>query len=221
MLNRVLRCSNKYEFEKEYHLMQRYSATLMRRKPQKSLIQSAAILHHVLEYGAPDQKTLAVGSFEDVVFETLTKMGWSVVGTDPVGPGGVGASVIGLYDDAEGTLQSFVKTHPKIKFDLVFANSVIEHVADDADFFVAMIDVIAPGGVGLLTYDFKEGWVHGDRIPSHSFRFYTPERIEMFCDILKSRNCQLIGEPNWVGTPDFEWEGVQYSFAGLAFRKGN
>jgi hypothetical protein len=219
MLNRVLYCDDKQEFAEAFSLMQRHSFALMRRKPARSLIQSAAMLQHILEYGSSSEDILAIGSFEDVVFETLTKMAWSVLGTDPVDPDGVGSSVIGLGDDVDGTLQSWVVKHPDTQFKLVFANSVIEHVAEDLEFFAALVNIVASDGVGLLTCDFKEGWVHGDRIPSHSFRFYTPERMNQLREIAEAANCSLIGESRWYGTPDFEWEGAHYNFAGLAFRK--
>jgi SAM-dependent methyltransferase len=217
MLNKVLYCDNKEEFAEAFALMRRYSYALMRRKPERSLIQSAAMLQHVLEYGSPNYDILAIGSYEDIVFETLAKMGWSVLGTDPFN--NVGRSVVGLGDDVDGTLESYATKHPEAQFRLVFANSVIEHVADDLAFFTCLVDLVAPGGVGLLTCDFKEGWVHGDRIPSHSFRFYTPEHLEQLRKIAETKNCVLIGDPKWSGTPDFEWEGAHYNFAGLAFRK--
>jgi len=204
MFNRLLSCANQDEFSKEFVLIRKYSPDMVRRKIPASLIQTAAMLHYVLAFGSPQQKILSAGFFEDVVFDTLTKMDWSVVGVDPA---------------VNVTLKQYKEMNPDERFDLIFSTSVIEHVPDDTDFLIDIIEMLSPGGIGLLTCDFKDDYRIGDKLPTTSLRFYTPETLTKFIHILKSKGCTLLGTPNWEGPLDFQWEGIDYTFAGFAFIK--
>lgn len=152
---------------------------------------------------AKPMKTLCVGCYEDTAFELLKKER-HVVGIDPLVNG--------------KTLRQFVLLDGG-EFECVFATSVIEHVDDDEQFIADMCSLLAHDGVGLLTCDFKEGWKKGDPLPATDERLYTSADIDRLGRVLRKCGCYWIDKPDTKGAPDFHYQGHDYSFMALCFKK--
>jgi hypothetical protein len=97
---------------------------------------------------------------------------------------------------------------------------VIEHVKDDELFLKQISELLAPGGVGVLTCDYEDSWTPEQGVFPSNFRFYTQKDIKqrlLPCLV----DCQLIDEPKWdCKKPDFELAGKKYTFATFVFQKG-
>ncbi len=105
-------------------------------------------------------------------------------------------------------------------FDIIFSTSVIEHDPDDKSFIECIEGLLAPGGIAVITCDYKDGWKPGDPKPEVDARFYTKYDLEKRLPSYLL-NSQLFDEPDWnCPNPDFNYLGkYQYTFATFVFRK--
>jgi SAM-dependent methyltransferase len=197
---------------------ERYAATIRRmkelvpemmaKKIERANVQQAFVKETVerfaKEYARP--AILCVGSFEDTACESLKKLGHEIEAIDPVVN----------YD-----LETFSRLDTTVRggYDVIFSTSVIEHVPDDDGFLQTIRELLAPGGVAVLTMDYKDGWRPGDPKPAVDRRLYTREDLlGRFIPLLEG--CDLVDAHDWIDArPDFTFEGVVYSFATLVFRK--
>jgi len=95
----------------------------------------------------------------------LIKMGYTIEEIDPM---------INYF------LQEYY-TKPSTKkesYDIVFSTSVIEHDPDDKSFLECIEGLLAPGGIAVITCDYKDGWVAGEPKPEVDERFYTKKDME-------------------------------------------
>jgi SAM-dependent methyltransferase len=108
----------------------------------------------------------------------------------------------------------------KATYDIVFSTSVIEHDPDDKSFLECIEGLLAPGGVAVITCDYKDGWVLGEPKPEVDARFYTKKDMEerMLSYIPQ---CELVDVGDWdCPNPDFFYlDKYQYTFATFVFRK--
>lgn len=175
----------------------------MKRKIAEANVQQgfmlSAVLHLCRDF--PRTKILCVGSHEDTAYEALRKIGVSVDGIDPNSNGIDLETLVSSNLEKQGT------------FDIVFATSVLQHVPDDVGFVADAASLIAPGGYGIFTCDFKEDWKTGDPMPQADYRLYRSDDLN--ARLLKAMpNCQHLDQPNWREfEPDFQYEGCRYSFA--------
>ena len=152
-------------------------------------------------------KILCIGSYEDTASMSLIKMGLKVEEIDPV---------------LNYSLQEYV-TKPsttKESYDIIFSTSVIEHDRDDESFIKCVSDLLAPGGVFIMTCDYKDGWVPGDLKPDVDFRFYTKNDLKnRLLPLMK--NCELVDKPQWdCSNPDFYYlNKYRYTFATFVVEK--
>ncbi len=152
-------------------------------------------------------RILCVGSYEDSASESMKASGFRVDEIDPV------VNQMNL-----DTFFNLPSTKPGT-YDVVFSTSVLEHVKDDETFVRQVAELLAPGGVGVLTCDFKEGYQKGDPIISGDFRFYTKNDLsKRLSDQLVG--CEYVDAPQWdCPSPDFSLAGFDYTFATMVFRK--
>lgn len=181
----------------------------MTRKIERANVQQAFVKEAVQNFVAGfshKANILCVGSFEDTASESLRMMGFKIEEIDPV-----------LNYD----LNTFYNLPKTIRsgYDIIFSTSVIEHVPDDEKFIEQIRELLAPGGIAILTMDFKDCYRPGDPKPIVDMRLYTLQDIlGRFLPLLN--NCDVIDAPMWNdATPDFFYEGVQYSFATFVFKK--
>jgi len=179
---------------------------MMARKVARANVQQAWILSAVRWLCGIADPILCAGCFEDTAFQALWDGAWNITGIDPVVNTG---------------MEAYAAMNPGKQFDLIFATSVLEHVRDDLAFLESMVSMIRPGGHGLLTVDFKDDWIPGRPLPATCHRFYTAlDLTSRIVPFLQSKACHLLYPPDWGrSVNDFSYEGIDYCFATIAFKK--
>jgi SAM-dependent methyltransferase len=181
----------------------------MSKKIAEANVQQAFVFdtihRYISQYRNP--KLLCVGSYEDTASLSLIKMGFKIEEIDPM---------------LNYSLQEYFTkpTTVKSSYDIIFSTSVIEHDPDDESFIRCIADLLAPGGVAVITCDYKEGWKPGEPKPEVNARFYTQHDMRDRLLPLMS-NCHLVDEPQWdCPNPDFNYLGkYQYTFATFVVKK--
>lgn len=207
--NRILDNQARAQYKSVIKQLHSLAPEIMVSKIAAANIQQAyiydAVNHFAREFTSP--RMLCVGSFDDSASASLKMLGYAIEEIDP--------EVNGL------DLNKFfnLPTTKKASYDIVFSTSVLEHVQDDALFVAQMAELLAPGGVGLLTCDYNDLHKPGDPIIPGDYRFYTQK--DLITRILPAlKDCSLIDVPHWeCANPDFMFLGYRYTFATLAFRK--
>jgi hypothetical protein len=165
------------------------------------------VYRHLSQYQNP--KLLCVGCYQDTASMSLIKMGHTVEEIDPM---------------INYSLQEYFTKPTTVKnsYDIIFSTSVIEHDPDDESFIKCIADLLAPGGMCVITCDYKDGWKPGEPKPECDARFYTKQDMRDRLLPLMS-NCRLIDEPQWdCPNPDFNYLGkYQYTFATFVVKKNN
>ena len=188
--------------------MKEITPEIMQKKIAEANVQQAFVKSAVEHFagGKKNLNILCVGSFEDTAYETLRKKGYSITAIDPA---------------IDMDLDTFYrkKSTARSSFDIIFSTSVMEHVKDDELFVSQMADLLAVGGVAVLTTDFFDGYTEGSVKPYTDYRLYTMKDILLRLVPLM-RSCELVGPHFWQRShPDFTFEGAKYSFCSLVFRK--
>lgn len=181
--------------------MQEALPEMMARKIPEANVQQAWTVDLVRRTDA--EKVLCVGSFEDTGYHFLLQEGLDIDGIDPQ----MGCSLREFRYNGGG------------QYPCVFATSVIEHVKDDDQFIRDLCDCLTTDGVCILTADFREGWRKGFPAPATDERLYTPADIARIGKILREKNCYFVDAPDTTGASDFHYQGHEYSFIGLVFKK--
>jgi SAM-dependent methyltransferase len=208
-LNRILDDNARALYTPTVDLLMKALPRTMDKKIARANVQQAFVFDTVYRslgnYNKPS--LLCVGSYEDTASMLLIKMGFTVEEIDPM---------INYF------LQEYY-TKPSTKkesYDIVFSTSVIEHDPDDKSFLECIEGLLAPGGIAVITCDYKDGWVAGEPKPEVDARFYTKKDMEerMLSYIPQ---CELVDEGDWdCPNPDFYYlNKYQYTFATFVFRK--
>lgn len=192
--------------------MRAYWPEMSARKIPDSMVQFAFAYQAVIDLDAKianpsitDMSVLSAGSHEDIATECLKLDGFSVVGIDPVW---------------NCDLHTFAERRQR-KFKYAVSASVLEHTTNDEEFIGDMCDLLLPEGFGILTMDYKDNWSPGQHVPNTSNRFYREfDLTQRLPAVIAAHGCSVYGAQNYNGTSNFEWEGIQYSFATLLFQKG-
>lgn len=172
-------------------------------------VQQAFVFDAVRKFASsfPSPRILCVGSYDDSASASLKKLGYPIEEIDP--------EVNGL------DLDRFFHSPSTIKgsYNIILSTSVLEHVPDDELFMTQIAELLAPGGVGILTCDYNDLHKPGDPVIPGDYRFYTQK--DLICRILPSiKSCSLVDVPHWeCSNPDFMFAGYRYTFATLVFRK--
>ena len=181
----------------------------MSKKIAEANVQQAFVFDTVYRYLSQYQnpKLLCVGSYADTASMSLIRMGFKVEEIDPM---------------LNYSIQEYFIKPSTIKnsYDIIFSTSVIEHDLDDELFIRCIADLLAPGGVAVVTCDYKDGWKPNEPKPEVDARFYTQHDLRNRLLPLMS-NCHLVDEPQWdCPNPDFNYLGkYQYTFATLVVKK--
>lgn len=207
--NRILDNQARAQYKAVIDYLRVLAPEIMTSKIPAADIQQAFVFDSVGHF-APRLRTpriLCVGSYDDSASASLKKLGYAIEEIDP--------EVNGL------DLNSFFHLPSTIKgsYDIVFSTSVIEHVEDDELFVTQIAELLAPGGVGILTCDYNDLRRPGEPDIPGIHRFYTQK--DLVCRILPAlENCSLVDVPHWeCANPDFVYVGYRYTFATLVFRK--
>ena len=206
-MNGILQGKQREIYQPIVEQMYQTSQKMMGRKIKEAVVQQAFVLNTVynLIENSENPKILCVGSHEDTACDCLKRMGYQVDEVDPTIN----------YD-----LVTYLDKHPEKQwtYDIVFSTSVLEHVKEDKAFMVGIATCLKPGGMTILTCDFKNGYTEGDKLPTSDERFYTAESLE---ELMRyAVNCEVVGIPDWHrDTGDFVYENIRYSFASIVLRK--
>lgn len=181
----------------------------MSKKISEANVQQAFVLdtvyRNLINYNKP--KILCVGSYEDTASMYLRKMGLNVEEIDPM---------INYY------LQEFIDKPSTVanSYDIIFSTSVIEHDPDDETFVKCINNLMSPGGIAVITCDFKDDWRQGDLKPEVDARLYTQKDLKERL-ILQMPECDFVDTPDWnCPNPDFLFLGkYQYAFASFVVKK--
>jgi SAM-dependent methyltransferase len=207
--NRILDNSARLTYRHAISTLFRLLPDLMAKKIPEANVQQAFVFDTVVRLSeklGPNPRILCVGSFEDTAAWGLKRIGFSIDEIDPV-----------LNFDLDEFVQR--PSTAKGSYDIVFSVSVLEHVQNDELFLQQIAGLLKPGGICVLTCDYKDGFVVGDHKPSVDCRLYTQKDfVERL--LPKIADCELLDIPEWsCSEPDFHWEGCDYTFASFAFRK--
>ena len=209
--NRILDNQARHQYKSVIKQLHSLAPEIMASKIPAANIQQAFIFDAVRKFASdvPSARILCVGSYDDSASASLKALGYAIEEIDP--------------EVNELDLNKFfhLPSTKKDSYDIIFSTSVLEHVQDD-ELFVAQIgDLLAPGGVGLLTCDYNDLHKPEDPVIPGDYRFYTQR--DLILRIVPSiKNCSLIDVPHWeCANPDFMFLGYRYTFATLAFRKNN
>jgi hypothetical protein len=206
--NRILDASASELYAPTVEYLYRCAPELMAKKIPAANIQQAFVLDTVLRHVRNRERAplLCVGSFEDTAAAAITANGYELDELDP----------LLNYD-----LATYM-TRPSCKrgaYGVVFATSVIEHVANDEKFVMYMEELLAVGGLGVLTCDFRDKAGLEERIPSADLRLYSDEDLRKRL-IPKLERSELIDTPEWANAHSwFVHEGCRYTFAAVVFRR--
>ena len=186
-----------------------FAPATMAKKIAEANVQQAFIFdtvyRHLKNYSNP--KLLCVGSYEDTASMGLQKLGYTVEEIDPM---------INYF------LQDYITKPTTLKntYDIVFSTSVIEHDPDDKSFLECIEQLLAPGGLAVITCDYKDGWKPGQPKPEVDARFYTKNDMEQRM-LSYIPQCELVDKGEWdCPKPDFYYLGkYNYTFATFTVRK--
>jgi SAM-dependent methyltransferase len=208
-LNRILNDEARALYKTADDALYQLVPKTMAKKIPRATVQQAFVFDSVFKTAQllNNPKILCVGSYEDTASMALQRMGYEVEEIDPM---------INYF------LQEFYTKPTTIKnsYDIVFSTSVIEHDPDDKSFIECISGLLAPGGIAVITCDYKDGWKPGDPKPEVDARFYTKLDLEQRL-LSYIPECELIDTPDWdCPYPDFNYLGkYQYSFASFVIRK--
>ena len=194
--NRILDDKARSLYNPAIEILHKLVPLTMSKKIARANVQQAFVFDTVFrltrQYDHP--KLLCVGSYEDTASMALQKKGFEVEEIDPM---------INYF------LQEFF-TKPSTKknsYDIIFSTSVIEHDPDDKSFIECIENLLAPGGIAVITCDYKDGWKAGDPKPEVDARFYTKYDLEKRLPSYLL-NSELVDEPHWdCPNPDFNYLG--------------
>ncbi|HTZ41451.1 MAG TPA: hypothetical protein VMB77_14955 [Syntrophales bacterium] len=208
-LNRILDNNARALYKPAIDKLTELVPNTMAKKIAEANVQQAFVFDTVYRYLSQscNPKVLCVGSHEDTASMSLIRMGFKVEEIDPT---------------LNYSLQEFF-TKPstaKYSYDIIFSTSVIEHDPDDESFIRCVAHLLAPGGVAVLTCDYKDGWNPNEPKPECNARLYTKYDLRDRLLPLMS-DCRLIDDPQWdCRDPDFHYLGkYQYTFATFVIEK--
>lgn len=203
-LNIILDDAAREEYKEAIGELWLYSPDIMSRKIDRANIQQAFVYQTIKDLLPAGSKLLNAGAFEDSSGYSLAKIGYDVVDIDPI---------------LNTTLEEYIKDS-NIIFDAAFATSVIEHVSDDISFVKDLGKNVKAGGYLVLTCDFQREHIEGNtHCPTTSLRFYNLDRMNLLKGTLESMGFAIVGDMDYSGDQDFEWEGHKYAFATMVAQK--
>lgn len=207
--NRILDNNARQQYQSVIEQLSTLAPDIISRKIPEANVQQAFVMDTVIKFISPtnNYKILCIGSFEDTATIALKKLGYTIDEVDPV-----------LNYD----LSTFFYQTSTLKnsYDVIFSTSVLEHVRNDELFISQIVELLAPQGTAILTFDYNDLYQIGDSIPVEDYRVYTQKDLKKrIIPLLKE--CFLVDDPQWdCPNPDFIYaEKYRYTFATMVFQK--
>jgi SAM-dependent methyltransferase len=110
---------------------------------------AAAYLRTMAHLPAGGPRLLEVGSAKGYMLALLRRLGWKVTGVEIADTAAEHSRRAFGVEVFTGTLEEF-RRQSSMKFDVVLAQDVLEHVPDPAAFLQALYESVAPGGRLLI-----------------------------------------------------------------------
>ena len=209
--NRILDNKARAQYKSVIQKLHALVPEMMANKIPEANVQQAFVFDTVQKYSTQfvSPRILCVGSHEDTAAAGLKKLGYQLEEIDP------------MLNNLDLNTFSHHPSTVKGSYHIIFSTSVIEHVRDDELFMTQLVELLAPGGVAILTCDYNDQHKAGQPIIQGNYRFYTKKDLALrILPLLKG--CSLVDQPHWdCPKPDFELGGYYYTFATLVFRKIN
>jgi SAM-dependent methyltransferase len=203
-MNVILDNSYRIKYQNIIKSMTNLIPESMSRKIDRANVQQAWMVDNFIKVADKKKLHLCVGCYEDTAYEYLCKIGYEIIGIDPV---------------INESLETFVQKYPHSQFHTVFSTSVIEHVEDDEKFIADMCQLITPGGYGLLTCDYNPNYPNVPK-PFVDVRLYNNNDLEnRIFTLLQQKEFAIYGEVDYNGNIDFEYEQCRYAFATMMFQR--
>jgi Methyltransferase domain. len=208
VFNRILDDTAARSYRPAIDYLFQHMPELMARRTPAANVQQAFVLDAVVRFVAGNRHPviLSIGDCQDVVVGCLQRSGYAVEEVDP------------LVNYA----LSMYMTKPTCRrssFDVVFAASTIEHVANDGQFLKEIEELLIPGGIAILTCDFNDHVFPGGGMLTANRRLYSRRDILDRLVPMISR-CELVDSPKWdrsnLGVPCGKY---RHTFASLVFRR--
>ena len=208
MRNRILTDRDRKKYAPLIKEMYKVVPAMMRRKIADAVVQQAFGVDMVMNRYQKGDDVLCVGSFEDTSFEYLKNIGYVMTDIDP---------------QTNGLDLNAFKNSTDRKFDIIFSISVMEHVEHDKGFIIDICSLLKPGGLAILTVDFREDF-HTSRKgatnkPVGDYRLYTKADYDRIAMILAKKDCFFVDEFVVNAEPDFVYGGLTYGFSTMVFMK--
>jgi SAM-dependent methyltransferase len=208
MQNRILTDRDRAKYAPLIKKMFKAIPDMMSRKFDRANVQQAFAVDLIMKKYKKGNDVLCVGSYEDTAFEYLKKIGYVMTDIDPQTNG---------FD-----LHKYLHSTDR-KFDIVFSVSVMEHVDNDKQFVSDICKLLKPGGLGIVTVDFREDFLISRKgaanKPGGDFRLYTKSDYDRIADIISRYNCFFVDEFFVDAEPDFVYQNLTYSFSTMVFKK--
>lgn len=203
LFNKVLKVSDRVLLKPIVEEMFSITPDMMSRKIPDANMQQAFVFATIKELATKDDPILCVGMYEDTCYDSLLKLGYNVFGIDR---------------NVNTSLHQY-KLNTDKKYKYIFSISTIEHEKEDAEFMQDICDLLFPDGMVILTCDFLATYEETNK-PHFAERLYTEYDLrDRLGVMIEELHCKLIGEPNWKGKPNFEYQGYKYNFATMVFKK--
>lgn len=198
------------DIDREYYAatvqdMYNWIPEMTSKKISNALVQQAFVYETVNIFANSHDRILSAGSYQDTAAELLRFMGWPVYDIDPV-----------VNCDLHTYLQ---RKH--FQHEVIISTSVLEHTINDEEFIADICQLLTPNGIAVLTCDFKDDWIPSEKVPYTSNRFYRKiDLLERLPNIFRQYNCEFVDTPDYSAQDNFIYDGIQYSFATMVFKKG-
>lgn len=204
--NRVLTPRDRERLRPSIEQMHELCPDIMSRKFPQAVFQNAFIFEQAKHLLQPGDRIILIGGYEDPIGPCLRQLGYDVTITDPQVDG----------RDSYQVLHDCLKSGDR--YEMVISCSVLEHVEEDTVFIKTLYELLKPGGIALLTTDFKYDWQPGVPKPTPDVRLYTPERLQSLASALPEGS--MLSAADWQRLPAyFHYDGADYGFCSLAFRR--
>jgi hypothetical protein len=204
--NRILSKKDLDTYKSSINNLIKIAPDMMSEKDPQAINQQAFVFSAILNLiKNKKDKLLCIGNFQDPTYESLYKLGYNIVGVDPV---------------LNYTLDNFIKKKSTIKrsYDLIFATSVLEHIKDDINFINKCQILLDKGGILILTCDYKNDYNINDPLPGTNFRFYNRKSINIILKkfpYLKPIDTLDLDTDN----KNYYGDNIKYTFCCLVLKK--
>ena len=135
----------------------------------------------VIENELHEKRVLEIGCSKGYLLAILSRMGWQVQGVEISDEASYYARNEFNLPVFTGDVESYAEHNPAIKYPLILALDVLEHVSDPFSFMQAVNELLAPGG--LLIIDTPNGESSSIKRERGEWKGFNPFHIHIFSQV--------------------------------------